>query len=201
MSKAEQTRQRIIKQAAKLFNQQGFAGASMAELMAATGLKKGGIYNHFTSKDELAIAAFDYNVQLASQRQLTALRSQRQGDERLKAMVQAFVEGFDEISAWGGCPLMNTAIDSDDAHPQLRDKARQAMAQWRNLIEQIVQTARDRGEFSPTADPSAVATIVISVLEGALALARLEGDRTSLEQAQTHLDTYISHLAARPDSP
>jgi len=92
MSKAEQTRQRIIKQAAKLFNQQGFAGASMAELMAATGLKKGGIYNHFTSKDELAIAAFDYNVQLASQRQLAALESAT-GQRAAKSHGSGFCRG------------------------------------------------------------------------------------------------------------
>ena len=60
MSKAQQTKARIVRQAAELFNQKGYAGSSIADVMQATGLKKGGIYNHFKSKDELALAAFDY---------------------------------------------------------------------------------------------------------------------------------------------
>ncbi|MEM8640015.1 MAG: TetR/AcrR family transcriptional regulator [Cyanobacteria bacterium P01_G01_bin.54] len=200
MSKAERTRDRIIEQAAKLFNQKGYAGVSLSEVMAATDLKKGGIYNHFASKDELAIAAFDYNVRLASQRQWAAIRSQRRSDQRLKAMVHAFTDGFEEISAWGGCPLMNTTIDSDDAHPLLREKARLAMGTWRSLIKQIVQRAVTRGELRAETDPNAVATIVIAVLEGALALARLEGDRTPLHHAQLHLDCYIDSLVLTADT-
>ena len=61
MRKGEETRQTIIAKAAPLFNQQGYAGASMADIMAATGLQKGGLYNHFASKDELAVAAFAHN--------------------------------------------------------------------------------------------------------------------------------------------
>ena len=53
MSKAQATKQYIIEQAANLFNQQGYAGCSISNVMQATGLKKGGIYNHFKNKDEL----------------------------------------------------------------------------------------------------------------------------------------------------
>ena len=57
MSKAQETKTRIIEQAATLFNQQGYSGTSVSDLMRATGLQKGGIYNHFVSKDELALEA------------------------------------------------------------------------------------------------------------------------------------------------
>ena len=57
LTKGERTRQHIIETAAPLFNQRGFTGASMADLMEATGLEKGGIYRHCGSKDELAVAA------------------------------------------------------------------------------------------------------------------------------------------------
>ena len=54
MRKGELTRQRIIAQAAPIFNQRGFAGCSMQDLMEATGLEKGGLYRHFSGKEELA---------------------------------------------------------------------------------------------------------------------------------------------------
>ena len=54
MRKGEQTRQEIIRRAAPIFNQKGYDGAALSDLMRATGLKKGGIYRHFDSKQELA---------------------------------------------------------------------------------------------------------------------------------------------------
>jgi TetR/AcrR family transcriptional regulator, transcriptional repressor for nem operon len=68
MSKASDTRAYIIMKAAELFNQKGFAGSSMADIMKATGLQKGGIYNHFQSKEELAIASFDYRSSITLSR-------------------------------------------------------------------------------------------------------------------------------------
>src|ERR1700720_2588708 len=60
MRKGEQTRQEIIRKAAPIFNQKGYDGAALSDLMRATGLQKGGIYRHFGSKEELAAEAFDY---------------------------------------------------------------------------------------------------------------------------------------------
>src|SRR5215469_8373534 len=52
--KGEQTRKEIIRKAAPIFNQKGYDGAALSDLMRATGLEKGGIYRHFESKQELA---------------------------------------------------------------------------------------------------------------------------------------------------
>ncbi|MEM9006189.1 MAG: TetR/AcrR family transcriptional regulator [Cyanobacteria bacterium P01_F01_bin.86] len=200
MSKAEETKARIIEQAASLFNQRGYAGVSMSDIMAATGLKKGGIYNHFENKDELAIAAFDFAVQRARQIHVQTLREQRGAIARLKGMAASFVNAFEEISAMGGCPLLNTAIKSDDAHPVLRERTQQAMDTWRNLIRRIVQKGIQAGDIRPEVNPDTVATILIATLEGALMLAKLYGDRTPMEQAKEHLDNYIEDLRLLLDS-
>jgi len=52
--KGEQTRREIIRKAAPIFNQKGYDGAALSDLMRATGLEKGGIYRHFESKQQLA---------------------------------------------------------------------------------------------------------------------------------------------------
>ena len=54
MSKGEETRERIVAQAAVLFNQRGVEGTSISDLMEATGLEKGGIYRHFP-KEAVAV--------------------------------------------------------------------------------------------------------------------------------------------------
>ncbi len=195
LSKAQLTRSHIIHQAAEVFNQFGYARTSLADLMQATGLKKGGIYNHFASKDELAIAAFDYSVGLIQQRYAEALRGQRHAADRLRTVVDTFCRGVvNEPVLKGGCPLMNTAIDSDDAHEGLKQRAQVAMDRWRALLRKIVIYGQKHGEISAMVDPDQVATIVIATLEGAVMMSGLYGDRTHLDRAHRHLMQYIDAL-------
>jgi TetR/AcrR family transcriptional regulator, transcriptional repressor for nem operon len=196
MSKALETRARIIERAAVLFNRQGFAGTSMSELMQATDLKKGGIYNHFHSKDELAISAFDYAVDRVSAQISLALKGKRRAIDRLNAMCSVYERMSVDPPIAGGCPLLNTAIDSDDTHPALRDRTRQAMDRWRELIARIVTFGIDRGEIRSTVDPNAVATIAISTIEGAVMLGKLYDDPSYLHTAIDHLRDYFQSLAA-----
>src|SRR6267154_1557110 len=60
MKKGEETCKRIVAEAASLFNRRGYHGGFLQDLMEATGLEKGGIYRHFSSKEELAALAFDH---------------------------------------------------------------------------------------------------------------------------------------------
>jgi AcrR family transcriptional regulator len=46
------TREQILFEAACLFNVKGYSGAALSDMMHATGLEKGGIYNHFESKEK-----------------------------------------------------------------------------------------------------------------------------------------------------
>jgi TetR/AcrR family transcriptional regulator, transcriptional repressor for nem operon len=197
LSKAQLTRSHIIHKSAEVFNQFGYARTSLADLMQATGLKKGGIYNHFASKDELAIAAFDYSVGLVQQRYAEALRGQRLAIERLRIVVDTFCSGIaDEPVMKGGCPLMNTAVDSDDAHEGLKHRAQAAMDKWRTMLQKIVLYGQNRGEILAVVDPESVATIVIATLEGAVMMSGLYGDRTHLDLAHRHLIQYIDSLQA-----
>ncbi|MBW4470272.1 MAG: TetR/AcrR family transcriptional regulator [Stenomitos rutilans HA7619-LM2] len=191
MQKAAETRAKIIQQAAGLFNQQGYAGSSMSDIMRVTGLQKGGIYNHFNSKEELALAAFDFAIQLSSQQFLEAIRGKRHAIEKLQAMLQVYRQFVDNPPIPGGCPLLNTAVESDDAHPALRDRAQQAMTSWRRLIIRIIAKGIAKGEIHANADPEAAATILIATIEGALMMSKLYGNEVHLERAIEHLHHYL----------
>ncbi|ALF53458.1 TetR family transcriptional regulator [Nostoc piscinale CENA21] len=192
MSKGEETKTRILQQAAELFNQQGYAGSSISDIMRVTGLQKGGIYNHFSSKDELALQAFDFAIALVSQRTKAAIRSKHHAIERLEAIMEVFSSFVEYPPIKGGCPLLNTAIESDDAHPGLRDRAQQAMNSWLNLISQIITKGIDRGEIRSGVNADEVATIIIATLEGAIMMSKLYDDVIHIQRIITHLKQYIN---------
>jgi TetR/AcrR family transcriptional regulator, transcriptional repressor for nem operon len=193
MSKGEETKEKILQQAAELFNQQGYAGASIADIMRVTGLQKGGIYNHFQSKDDLALQAFDFAVAQFKDRYRIILRSKYHAIDRLQAIVDIFRSNIDNPIVKGGCPILNTAIESDDTHPALRERAKQAMNSWREMVSQIIQKGIERGEIRPTVNIDEIATIMISSLEGAVMMSKLYGDLIYIERVSQHLNEYIKN--------
>lgn len=126
MRKGEQTRQEIVEKAAAMFNLRRYEGAALSDLMKPTGLEKGGIYRHFDSKQQLAEEAFDYAWNLALDSDFEGTQGIANTVDRLKQGIRNFRNRSAGLVI-GGCPLLNTAIDSDDGNPQLREKARHAL--------------------------------------------------------------------------
>ena len=186
MTKGEDTRREIVEKAAPLFNQKGFEGTSLSDLMRVTGLQKGGIYRHFSSKEELASEAFDYAWQKAVSRRLEGVDEAKDAVERLKKMIDNFVDIRTGLVP-GGCPLMNTAVEADDGNAVLRARARGALQRVDGAAGQGCgggnRERRDR--FARRCQGAGA--IIISTLEGALLISRLENDREPLDRVRHHL--------------
>jgi len=194
MSKGEETRERILARSAQLFNRQGYFGASLTDIMRETGLEKGGIYNHFSSKEQLALESFDYAYELVRQRVRQVLAGKFNAIERLLAIVSVFQSEVEDPPVAGGCPILNTAIEADDANEELRDRARAAMDDWRATIHRIVSKGIERQEIRPGIDADEVASILIATLEGALMLSNLYRDPTHMKRAADHIVRYIETM-------
>jgi AcrR family transcriptional regulator len=190
MRKGEQTRERILSRAAEVFSMSGASGASLSDIMAATGLKKGGIYNHFGSKDDLALASFDYAATLITNR-FSEVWSEG-GVDALVAFVETFRDYGRHPPLRGGCPLLNAAIDSDDTHPALRERARNLARALRGQLRNAVMEGQSRGDVRADVDADALATVIVATLEGGVMLSKLEGDLVHLERAGDHLLDYIA---------
>jgi TetR/AcrR family transcriptional regulator, transcriptional repressor for nem operon len=197
MKKGETTKLDIIQRAAPIFNQQGYSGASIADIMRATGLQKGGIYNHFETKEQLAIESFRYAVQVSYQRYTDALKGHQTAESQLFAFIKTFQRVLDDPPIPGGCPLLNTAVESDDAFPELRRQASQEMQRWHRWIARIIRNGINRGEIRSEVEAKAVATVIISCLEGGLTLSKLHRNPIYLQQSADHLQSFIQSLLSK----
>lgn len=196
MSKGDLTRQRIVELAAPLFNQRGYEGCSMQDVMQATGLEKGGLYRHFSSKEELAAEAFRYALKNALKTRTDGIDSVGEPLDQLRYLIGRFVEEPSLMP--GGCPLMNTAIDADDGNAVLRKLACDAIADWKARLGAIVQEGIRRRAIRRNVDPVRIATTIIATLEGALMISRLEGSKTALRDSQKSLGTLLHEIACPP---
>lgn len=201
MRKGEQTHQEIIHKAARIFNQKSYEGTALSDLMAATGLEKGGIYRHFDSKQQLAAEAFDYAWNLALDTRFAGTETISNTVDRLKQIVRNFWDRRAGLVS-GGCPLLNTAIDSDDGNPQLREKARRALGSWLDRLESIIEEGQRRGEIRGDIDSAELATLIVSTLEGSLMVSRLQRRDEARNWARHHLEEYLeTKVRARRAKP
>lgn len=189
MRKGEATRERIIETAAQVFNVHGFHGGSMAELMAQTGLKKGGIYNHFSSKEELALAAFDHAVSLILKKINEAVRPHKTPEKRINALLEYFLRYALHPPVEGGCPIMNTLTDSEGTNPALKARAKAALEKVIRRLAGLIQQGIDAGEFHTATDAATdgktpaqtTAETLFAMLEGGILLTRAFDDIRPME--------------------
>ena len=198
LSKGRRTREHIIASSAPIFNVKGFAGSSIADILDATGLEKGGLYRHFASKDELAVAAFDYAVGVLEVRRIAAQAKSRTALERLRAYVDTVAASIGSPPLKGGCPILNTAIEADDTHAELRKHAASALRNWQARVVEAVKDGIANGELRSDADAVATASILTSALEGAIMVTALLREPAHMKRVSTHLHAYLESLRSQP---
>jgi AcrR family transcriptional regulator len=195
MRKGQKTRRAIVERSAPVFNTKGYYGTSMSDLVRETGLEKGGIYGHFSGKEELAVASFEYAVGVMRERFEAVLADKEGTVERLYAVVDVLGCMVEEPPVKGGCPILNTAVESDDTNPVLKERATEAMDGWLRLVGSIIKEGIERGELSPEADPRQTASVVVATLEGALMMSKLCDDPEHMERAVGHLKRHLKSLS------
>lgn len=193
MSKAEKTRQFIVEKTAPIFNTKGFAGTSLSDMTEATGLTKGSIYGNFANKDEVALASFDYN--------LRKLRGYIQHEEdkavtikdKLKVRTKVFKE--EQLSAYpiGGCPLLNTATEADDTHPDLKKRVVDALESWKERTMEMIEQGIKNKEIAAGTNVEQVTLTLMSMIQGSIMISRTTGKKhygkSVMEVAQQYIDS------------
>lgn len=195
MTKAERTKQYIVEKTAPVFNRKGYAGTSISDLTEATGLTKGSIYGNFENKDEVALAAFDYNhkriIHLVSEK----LGKQNNSIDKLKAYLTVYAELPKDALLQFGCPVLNTATEADDTHPELRQRALRAVQLWKRNIEAIIQKGKEKKEIRKGVDEAEFALAFIAMIEGGVLLWKLTGSLDGLNAVLKTAKGMIKNIA------
>ncbi|MCZ8520232.1 MULTISPECIES: TetR/AcrR family transcriptional regulator [Paenibacillus] len=199
MRKEDKTRQHIISKSAELFNQKGYAGSSIQDIMDTTGLTKGGIYRRFAGKDEIALEAFDYAGQVLMAQVSAALTHADSAIDKIIAVCHVHIDPVNHPPIKGGCPLLNTAVECDDTFPDLREKALAAYEEMLSLIQGILKQGVSDGELRAGLDIESMSSFIVSSLEGSVMASRLSRDSIHVhfvtQQLRYLLNTYTQREA------
>lgn len=192
LTKADRTKQFIIEKAAPIFNKKGYAGTSIFDIMEATGLAKGGIYGNFKDKDEIASLVFDYSMNIIRTQIAMKTRQQNTALGKLTAILAFYKNYALDPSIEGGCVLMNTAIESDDALPFLKKKAQQALNDMLAALEHYFTKGVENGEFRKNIDPKEEAELFYAQIEGGIMMSKLMDDQKVLNNLLERMRIYLT---------
>lgn len=192
LSKAERTRQFIIEQTAVVFNKKGYAGTSLSDLTEATGLTKGSIYGNFDNKEEVALAAFDFNTLRVSERIKQLI--DKENTFHAKLLVYTKVYSSSALAERGGCAILNTAIEADDTNHVLKDKAAKAVLRWKTNLTNLIQGGIDAGEFKTDIDTNQTALSIIALIEGAIMISKVTNSQSNLENILATVKQLIDQM-------
>lgn len=165
--KAAENRDAIVRAAGKLFRQNGFDGAGVAEITRAAGLTHGGFYGHFTSKDHLAAEACAQSF-VSSLKRLEG-RAEPQG-QRAEGYIEDYLTAIHRDRSDRGCPMPVFAGEVPRQAIEIQQAFAEGVEAYITALAQ--ELAAKRGAAKPARRDRLRAMLVLSSLIGGMALAR-----------------------------
>ena len=194
LPRSGRTRQLIIDSAAPIFNKKGYAGTSMSDLTTATGLTKGSIYGNFKDKDDVAVHAFQHNIDLIFDFFSKELKAAGSTLDKLLAYPRGFRKVYRMILSYGGCPILNTAVEADDTHAVLRKMAVDVLAKWKKSIVSLIEKGKSEGVIDAATQAQNMAEILIAIMEGGSVLSKVTGEESYMLNAIDTAEKIITDM-------
>lgn len=184
------TRDRVIAQATELIRRKGFRATSISEVIAASGIRKGGLYHHFPGKADLGLTL----LESARQEFLQFLDDVLVGDTPAKALAHFFdaaLRKHQETGFVGGCLFGNTALEMADEDQAYAEAVSGVFDEWITRVEKVIGLAQESGEVRDDLSARCLAQQVVMSIEGGIMLARLRKDEHSLVMCLDALKTML----------
>lgn len=194
MRKGEATRQKIIEQTSGLFNTKGYYATTLSDVMRQTGLQKGGIYNHFKSKEELSLEVFQYNLACISRQISDELGDSKSCEEKLLAIIKLSLRVAHGNPVAGGCPILNAGVEADGTYEPLEKAARKAISGFKKSISALLREGVASGEFRENLQINELTDFFIACFEGAMFLSKVEDNNRPLQSTISVLESFIVGL-------
>jgi AcrR family transcriptional regulator len=194
LSKSERTKQFIVEKTAPVFNTKGYAGTTITDLMKVTGLTKGSIYGNFENKDEVALAAFDYNFHQVILYLKNKIDARTSVIDKLLVYPETYRNFLKLPFLKPGCPVLNTSTEADDTHPLLKERASNALKLWKTSIEKHITNGIENKEIKANTNASEFASVLMSLIEGAIMQAKVTGKTTELNATMNFLENLIKNI-------
>jgi TetR/AcrR family transcriptional repressor of nem operon len=172
-------KEQLVDGGSRVLFAKGFHASSVNDIVAAAGVPKGSFYNHFESKEALALEVTRrYSASYAIDRLGF-------GDgpplERLRSHFEATIERTVARGVHQGCLLGNFSTEMAGHSPAIREFVSAALDHWSAAVASVLEQAQAAGQLSRALDAQALGRYLVDAYEGSVARAKVSGDRAPLD--------------------
>jgi TetR/AcrR family transcriptional regulator, cholesterol catabolism regulator len=139
------SRQEILRTAARLFQQRGYDATSMNDVAAALKLSKGGLYHHFQSKDEILFEIMDHAMEITQERVLAPVRGIADSQERLRALIRLHIE---VVLSPRDREITVMLHENHPLPPTLRKRINQRKKEYVHFVESLIAEVQKEAQRS-----------------------------------------------------
>ena len=145
-TKGDLTRQHILEKSMQLFSVQGYFNTSIAGIVKATGLTKGGLYGHFRNKQEIWYAVYDECVRVWKDVVFQGVRDIFDPLTRLERVVENSLKNYLGAGVFeGGCFLFNHFVEFAGQSPAMSDHVLKGFQSFSALLRRWLEEAEQKG--------------------------------------------------------
>lgn len=163
------TKIRILEAGAEIVHLKGFYHTGIQEILSAAEVPKGSFYNYFKSKDDFGLQLIDYFLEYYAHLSKNILEDVTIPPlERIRRLLEWFIEFFKSKDYAYGCPIGNLAQEMGDLSPAFREKLKMALGSIVDIYSRLLAKAQREGEISQILDVREAAYFLVSSWHGAL---------------------------------
>jgi AcrR family transcriptional regulator len=193
----DQTRQRILASAYAEIHKHGYQAASIANILAATGLTKGALYHHFPDKKTLGLAVIEEVIRPFFDNAFFApLRNSRKPLTSLRKHLRSQRDLACESTLLLGCPVNNLMQEMSPLDDDFRVALNRLVEDWREIVAEALSRAQAQGEIHAKAKPLEAALFIVASLWGCMGVAKNLQSVDAYHVCLKQLAGYVDSLAA-----
>jgi TetR/AcrR family transcriptional regulator, transcriptional repressor for nem operon len=173
-------KEQIVVSAVETLHKKGFYATSVQDITDAAKVPKGSFYNHFESKEDLAVEALDRYWQ----RVLGSLKSLSNEGSPPLVRLRAYFKHLDRIACdsgySGGCFIGNMSAEMSDQSRMVRERLALLLAAWTRAIESCIREAQVDGSIRRDLNAKTFAEFILNSYEGAVLRSKVDKDAVAL---------------------
>ena len=193
-------KEKIIHDSSRLFSSKGFSSTSINEILDVVGASKGGLYNHFKTKEELFSAVLSESRKIWREKNLAGLDELDDPLERIKKLLENYRDRYliDSGNLPGGCIFVRVSVESaelGDQWPHIAEEINQGFDRFKSMIKGFLDLARDASQLRDSANTKDVAEMIFSGMLGASVMYGMDRSIDNLKRTIDSLIEYVDSLA------
>jgi TetR/AcrR family transcriptional repressor of nem operon len=187
-------RERILSEGLRVVHSQGFAGASVRDIVNAAGVPQGSFTNHFVSKEAFGLEVLNLYYDDVKARMDSTLRDETVAPlQRLRNWVGAVKAAVQRQDAKTGCMFGNFSAESTNCDGLIRLRLTEIFTEMQGKVSACLNAAIEAGELPHDFQVNETAGFILSGIQGSILLSKAHRKITPIENFEQTLFAKVLH--------